>query len=145
MREPESGRLVVMTEDLVLLARKWMERYADGDADGLLACLAEGWVLHEREGGLTTRADLAEITRSHADSFPEKEIEYLSEVAGGDWVAHYVRFTLVHSGRYHDLEPTGKRVGLWEMVFHRIAGGVIEESWRMTYPDGVYAVLVGDS
>jgi hypothetical protein len=31
------------------------------------------------------------------------------------------------------------------MVFHRIAGGVIEESWRMTYPDGVYAVLVGDS
>ena len=71
-----------------------METYADGDADGLLACLAERWVLHEREGGVSTRADLAEITRSHADAFPEKEIEYLSEVASGDWVAHHVRFTL---------------------------------------------------
>jgi hypothetical protein len=43
------------------------------------------------------------------------------------------------------LEPTGLRVELWEMVFHRIADGLIAESWRMTYPDGVYALLVGDS
>lgn len=134
-----------MTGASVLLARKWMETYADGDADALLACLAEGWVLHEREGGLTTRDDLAEITRSHADSFPDKQIEYLSEVASGDRVAHYVRFTFVHSGRYHDLEPTGRRVEFWEMVFHHIASGLIDESWRMTYPDGVYALLAGDS
>jgi SnoaL-like domain len=134
-----------MTEASLLLARKWMETYAHGDADGLLACLTEGWVLHERDGGMSTRADIAEITRLHADSFPEKETEYLSEVASGDRVAHYVRFTLVHSGRYNDLEPTGKRVELWEMVFHQIAGALIEESWRMTYPDSVYALLVGDS
>jgi predicted ester cyclase len=133
-----------MIEASVRLARKWMETYADGDIAGLVACLAEGWVLHEREGGLTTRADLAEITRAHSDSFPEKELEYLSEVANADWVAHYVRFTLVHSGRYHDLEPTGRSVELWEMVFHRIADGVIAESWRMTYPDGIYAILAGD-
>jgi hypothetical protein len=43
------------------------------------------------------------------------------------------------------LEPTGLREELWEMVFHRIADGLIAESWRMTYPDGVYALLVGDS
>lgn len=134
-----------VTEASVLLARRWMETYADGDVDGLLACLAEGWVLHEREGGLTTRDDLAEITRSHADSFPDKQIEYLSEVASGDRVAHHVRFALVHSGRYDDLEPTGRRLEFWEMVFHRIASGLIDESWRMTYPDGLYALLTGDS
>jgi predicted ester cyclase len=133
-----------MIEDSVRLARKWMETYADGDADGILACLADDWVLHEREGGLTRRADIAEITRSHKDSFPEKEFEYLSEVASGAQVAQYVRFTLVHSGRYHDLEATGRRVDLWEMVFHRIAGRLIEESWRMTYPDSVYALLIDD-
>ena len=122
-----------------------MEAYADGDADGLLACLADRWVLHEREGGVSTRADLAEITSSHAAAFPAKELEYLFEVADGEQVAHYVRFTLVHSGRYQDLEPTGQRVDLWEMVFHRFAAGLIAESWRMTYPDGIYAALAGDS
>jgi predicted ester cyclase len=48
---------------------------------------------------------------------------------------------LVHSGRYHDLEPTGKHVVLYEMIFQRFDGGVISESWRMIYPDGVYALL----
>jgi predicted ester cyclase len=122
----------------------------DGDVCGWRcrrsSCLSRrGLGASRARGGLTTRADLAEITRSHAAAFPEKEIEYLSEVASGDQVAHYVRFTLVHSGRYDDLEPTGKRVELWEMVFHRMTGGLIEESWRMTYPDGVYALLVANS
>jgi predicted ester cyclase len=53
----------------------------------------------------------------------------------------YVRFTLVHSGRYHDLEPTGRQVELWEMIFHRFENDLIAESWRMTYPDGMYAAL----
>lgn len=56
-----------------------------------------------------------------------------------------MRFALVHSGRYDDLEPTGRRLEFWEMVFHRIASGLIDESWRMTYPDGLYALLTGDS
>ncbi|MGZ4209649.1 MAG: ester cyclase, partial [Actinomycetota bacterium] len=85
-----------------------------------------------------------EITRSHAESFPEKQIEWLAELADGDRVAHYVRFTLVHSGRYHDLEPTGRHIELWEMIIHRFDGELIAESWRMTYPDGVYAALASN-
>jgi hypothetical protein len=27
------------------------------------------------------------------------------------------------------------------MIFHRFAWDLISESWRMTYPDGVYAAL----
>jgi predicted ester cyclase len=118
-----------------------METYADGDADGLLACLADNWVLHEEDGGQTSRADVAEITRIHGDAFPEKEIAWLQELVDGDRVAHHVRFRLLHSGRYHDLEPTGRRVELTEMIFHRFQNGVIAESWRMTYPDGLYPLL----
>jgi predicted ester cyclase len=120
-----------------------METYAAGDADGLLACLAEDWVLHERDGSTTSRAAIAEITRSHAESFPTKSFEYLQEVVEGDRVAHHVTFTLVHSGRYHDLEPTGKQVLLAEMIFHRLEKDLIGESWRMTFPDSVYASLAG--
>jgi len=28
------------------------------------------------------------------------------------------------------------------MIFHRFSGDRIAESWRMTYPDGVYEQLV---
>ena len=85
-----------------------METYADGDAEALLACLTGDWVLHEEDGSTSSRSDLADITRSHAVAFPEKRIEWLQELVNSDRVAHHVRFTLVHSGRYHDLEPTGR-------------------------------------
>jgi hypothetical protein len=38
-----------------------------------------------------------------------------------------------------------KRVELSEMTFHQFDRDLISESWRMTYPDGVYAALVGRS
>lgn len=129
-----------MTEPL-LLARNFMETYADGDADCLLACVADDWVLHEEDGNTTTTAEIAEITRSHADAFPDKCLEYLQELVDGSRVAQHVRFTLVHTGRYRDLEPTGKHVVLDEMIFHRFSDDVISESWRMIYPAGVYALL----
>jgi predicted ester cyclase len=122
-----------------------METYAAGDADALLACLREGWVLHEEDGSTTSREAIAEITRSHAESFPEKSFEYLQEVIEGSCVAQHVTFTLVHSGRYHDLEPTGKQVVLGEMIFHRFEDDLIAESWRMTFPDSVYGALAPQS
>jgi predicted ester cyclase len=130
-----------MSDTRRLVARRFMEAYSAGDSDGLLACLSNDWVLHEEDGGTSSRADLAEITRSHAGAFPEKEIEWLHELVDGNRVAHHVRFVLVHSGRYGDLDPTGKRVQLWEMIFHRFDNDVIAESWRMTYPDSVYSLL----
>ena len=132
-----------MTDSRVSVARQFMETYSAGDAEGLLACLSDDWVLHEEDGTTTSRSDLADITTSHAVSFPEKEIEWLHELVDGEVIAHHVRFVLVHSGRYHDLDPTGKRVELREMIFHRFQDAVIAESWRMVYPDGVYSALVG--
>src|SRR5947209_17084617 len=120
-----------------VVARSFMETYASGDADGLLACLSGDWQLHEEDGSITTRVEIAEMTRSHADSFPEKTVEYLHEVVDGGKVAQHVVFTLVHSGRYLDLEPTGRRIVFHEMIFHRFAGDLIAESWRMTFRDSV--------
>ena len=130
-----------MTDSRVSVARRFMETYAAGDPESLLACLSDDWVLHESDGTTTSRSDVAEITVSHAVSFPEKKIEWLHELVDGDLIAHHVRFVLVHSGQYRDLAPTGKRVELHEMIFHRFSGAVIAESWRMVYPTGVYVAL----
>jgi predicted ester cyclase len=129
----------------VVVARRFMETYAAGDVAGLLACVSDDWVLHEEDGSSTGREDMADVTRSHADAFPEKTLEYLHELVDRNHVAHHVMITLVHSGLYHGLEPTGKRVVLYEMIFHRFSDDVISESWRMIYPDGVYAALTDDA
>src|SRR5215213_10144832 len=130
-----------MTKENLAVARRWMETYRDGDAEGLLACLADEGRLHEEDGSTTSRDDIAEITRAHADAFAEKILEYRHEVTMGASVAHHVRFVLIHTGRYHDLQPTGAHVELSEMIFHQFEDGRIAESWRMTFPDSVYSAL----
>lgn len=134
-----------MTFGKLEVARAFMQTYADGDSAGLLALLTDDWRLHEADGSLTSRELLAEITDTHRVAFADKHFEFLQELEDGDVVAHHARFSLRHTGRYHDLEPTGRTAVLSEMIFHRFRGGLIAESWRMTYPDGVYDQLVGDT
>jgi predicted ester cyclase len=124
------------------VARRWHEAYRDGDVEGFLACLAPGWVIHEAGGEISTAHDLAEITRLHRESFPEKRLEYVHEVDSGELVAQFVRYTFVHSAPYFDLPPTGRQVVFEEMVFHRVESGLIAESWRLTYPLSLYEALV---
>lgn len=131
-----------MTDERARTARAFMATYADGDSAALLALLAQHWQLHEADGSVTSRELIAEITEAHRAAFAEKECEYLQELVDGDLVAHHVRFRLRHTGRYYDLEPTGRKAVLAEMIFHRFDGNPIAESWRLTYPDSVYAQLV---
>ncbi len=120
-----------------------METYAVGDPDSFVACLTDDWLMHEADGGTSTAADLAEITLRHRVGFPEKQVEYVQEVAQGDLVAQYVLFTTTHSGPYFDLEPTGKQIRLAEMIFHRMENGRIAESWRLTHGGSFYEQISG--
>ena len=123
-------------------ARRFMETYAVGDPEGFVACLADNWLMHEASG-TSSAADLAEITRLHAIGFPEKQVEYMQELAQDDLVAQHVRFTCVHTGPYFDLEPSGKQIRLAEMIFHRMENGRIAESWRLTFGGTFYEQVSG--
>jgi ketosteroid isomerase-like protein len=130
-----------MTEQTLVVARRFMQTYADGDSAGLLALLTPDWVLHEEDGSMTTPELIVEITDAHREPFPDKGLDYLHELVDGELVMQHVRFTFIHARRYEDLEPTGKIVHLSEMIVHRMQEGLIAESWRMTYPDGLYDQL----
>jgi predicted ester cyclase len=132
-----------MANENLAVARRWLQTYADGDAEAFLACMLYGWVMHEAAGETSTAADLADITRLHAIAFPAKKIEYVHELADGDRVAQAVILTVIHSGRYFDLEPTGRSLRFDEMVFHRFEDGRIAESWRLTHPGSVYELIAG--
>lgn len=125
------------------IARRFMETYVVGDADGFLACLTDDWQMHEADGEISTGADLAELTRLHKIGFPDKEVEYLHELAQGDVVAQSLLLTATHSGPYFDLEPTGKQIRFSEMIFHRMANGRVAESWRITHPGSFYEEITG--
>jgi predicted ester cyclase len=115
-------------------ARRFHETYRDGDEAGFLACLAAGWLVHEADGSTSSAEDLAEVTRLHAAAFPEKALEFVHEIEQGDLIAQFVRYRFVHTGKYFDLDPTGRSVEFSEMIFHRFDGDRIAESWRLTYP-----------
>lgn len=51
--------------------------------------------------------------------------------------------TATHTGRYLDVEPTGKQVRIVEMMIHRMRDGRIAESWEVTYGAGFYEQLTG--
>lgn len=129
----------------VATARMWMTAYADGEVERFVSTMTPEWQVHERDGSVSTRDDLAQITALHRDAFPEKEVTFVHEVAEPDLVAHHMRFVFVHSGEYYGLAPTGSRVEFREMIFHRFQGPLIAESWRMTFPDGVYDALTAIS
>src|SRR3954466_3855646 len=133
-----------MADQRLHVARDFMQTYADGDSAALLALLTDDWKLHEADGSVTSRELIAQITDVHRDAFADKRFEFLQEVGDGDFVAHHARFELRHTGRYHDLDATGRTAILSEMVFHRFSGHRIAESWRMTHPDGVYDQLVAE-
>jgi len=125
------------------VARRFMDTYAVGDQEGLVACLTDDWLMHDAGGGTSTAADLAEITRLQKVGFRDKTIDYVQELAQGDVVAQYVIFITTHAGPYFDLEPTGKPIRLEEMIFHRLENGRIAESWRLTHGGSFYAQISG--
>ena len=61
-----------MVDSRISVARQFMTTYADGDAEALLACLDEDWVLHEEDGSNTSCSDLAEITRRPRGRLPRE-------------------------------------------------------------------------
>jgi predicted ester cyclase len=125
------------------VARRFMQTYAEGDVEGLVACLNDGWLMHDADGRTSGAAALAEITRLQKVGFPDKGIEYVQEIAQGELVAQYVIFTTTHTGPYFELEPTGKTIRLEEMIFHRFDNGRITESWRLTHGGSFYEQITG--
>jgi predicted ester cyclase len=81
----------------------------------------------------------------HRLAFPDKHTEIHSIVADDATVACHCTATATHTGTYLDLEPTGKRVIAYEMMFNRVRNGRPAETWAMTDGDGFYEQIAGRS
>src|SRR5258707_8956402 len=68
------------------------------------------------------------------DAFPDGRYVNDNIVAEGDQVVTVGRFQGTHTGAFHGMPPTGKRVTLTAVHVDRIAGGKIVEHLRMSDP-----------
>lgn len=129
-------------ENIDLLKRAW-SAFDQGDEDGFAACLTDDWREYDVNGEYTTLEGEIATMALHRVAFPDKHTEIYRIVADDELVACHSTTSATHTGTYFDLEATGKRVVLHEMMFNRIRDGLIAETWAVTEGKGFYEQLTG--
>lgn len=128
-----------------LLRRAWAA-YDRGDVEGFAECLTDDWREFGPEGeagGFATLDDERPTMAAHRVAFPDKHTEIRLIVADDEMVGCFCTVTATHTGRYFDLEPSGRRLETHEMMFNRVRDGRLAETWAMTAGPGFYVQLTG--
>ena len=128
-----------------LLRRAW-PAYDRGDVEAFAACLTDDWREYGPEGeagDYATLADERPTMAAHRVAFPDKHTEFLQIDADDAMVACICTVSATHTGRYFDVEPTGTRLVVHEMMFNRVRDGRVATTWAMTAGPGFYEQLTG--
>lgn len=136
------GGAVSAEENVALLRRAW-GCYDNGDVEGFAACLTPDWREYDGAGESANLDDERRTMELHRVAFPDKHTEIHRIVADETLVACHCTTTATHTGRYLDLEPTGKRVVVFEMMFNRVDHSRLAETWAVTEGAGFYEQLTG--
>jgi predicted ester cyclase len=128
-----------------LLRRAWAA-YNRGDSEAFAACLTDDWREYGPEGeagDFATLEDERSTMEAHRSAFPDKHTEFLQIVADDAMVACICTVSATHTGQYFDVEPTGRRLVVHEMMFNRVRDGRVATTWAMTAGPGFYEQLTG--
>lgn len=80
---------------------------------------------------LVTHEGLRNQVSSHFDAFPDFHFVIGDIIAEGDLVAARVSYKGTHTGsEWFGLPATGKSIDVTEMMFFRLADGVVVEAWE---------------
>jgi steroid delta-isomerase-like uncharacterized protein len=116
------------------LMRRWFEEFWNrGRQEVIAEVRSPDAVANGLDGGDTKsrgREPMERFQLNFREAFPDLRVEIQDMVAEGDRVA--VRFTVsgTHLGAALGPQPTGHKINFECMVFARIAGGRIVESWN---------------
>lgn len=128
--------------NIELLRRAW-GAYDRGDIDAFADCLTNDWREYDGQGDVGTLDDERRTIELHRVAFPDKHTEIHRIIADDELVACHCTVTATHSGPYLDLEPTGRTVVVYEMMFNRVRDGRLAETWAVTEGGGFYRQLTG--
>jgi predicted ester cyclase len=130
--------------NIALLKRAWAA-YDKGDEEEFAACLASDWKEYGSPDATEygTLEDERRTMREHRIAFPDKHAEIHMILADDDTVACFLTVRATHTGKYLDLEPTGKIVIAHEMMFNRVRDGKISVTYAMGTGAGFYEQITG--
>ena len=72
---------------------------------------------------------------SHRKSFPDWNEEIVDMISEGDKVVTRYKSTGTQMGAFNGLDPTGKKVTIYETSIYRVSNGKIVEQWG--FPDAL--------
>jgi len=134
----------IIEANIALLRRAWTA-YNKGDEEVFAACLTSDWKEYGSPDAATygTLEEERLAMREHLIAFPDKHAEIHMILADNDTVACFLTIRATHTGKYLDLEPTGKTVIVHEMMFNRVRDGKLSETFAMENGPGFYEQLTG--
>ncbi len=88
--------------------------------------------------------EIIEEVNQHRMAFPDWQEDLTQLIAEGDMVVSRFRTQGTHQGRFWDIDSTGIKIEMQEVVIFRIREGKIAEQW--SYPDlyGIRKKLLSD-
>lgn len=118
------------------VVKKYHEVWSNGQVNELDKILAPDFVCHFIDGIEWKGIDGANSAiTSHRKSFPDWNEEIVDMISEGDKVVTRFKSTGTQLGAFNGLDPSGKKVTIYETAIHRIANGKIVEQWG--FPDAL--------
>jgi predicted ester cyclase len=135
-----------MSETNIALLRRAWAAYDRGDEEAFAACLTPDWKEYDSPNASSygTLEDERRTMRAHRIAFPDKHTEIYMILADENIVACFCTVRATHSGKYLDVEPTGKTVAVHEMMFNRVRDGKLWETYAIATGPGFYEQITGE-
>lgn len=117
-----------------VVVKKYHEVWSNGQVNELDKILAPDFVCHFIDGIEWKGIEGANSSiTSHRKSFPDWNEEIVDMISEDDKVVTRFKSTGTQLGAFNGLDPTGKKVTIYETAIFRIANGKITEQWG--FPD----------
>ena len=118
------------------VVKKYHEVWSNGQVNELNKILATDFVCHFIDGIEWKGIEGANSSiTSHRKSFPDWNEEIVDMISEGDKVVTRFKSTGTQLGAFNGLNPTGKKVTIYETAIYRIESGKIAEQWG--FPDAL--------
>ena len=121
------------TEANKQLLRQYHAAWSSGDTQALRQLLTDDCINHNLATGETRGVEFeVEACQIWHRSFTDVHVSVEHLVAEGDKVTVYWQLRSVHSGKFLEIDATGKIVNVPGMEINRILDGKIAEIWRLS-------------
>jgi predicted ester cyclase len=144
VRISKRGRCAISTEENKTVVRRGLTAWVTFDEGTFVECTDPNWRDYDGAGNAVDNLEkaLADLRR-HRVAFPDQRIEIHQILGEGDLVSSFVTVMATHTGRYFDVEPTGREVRLHFLAIHRVVDGQVLESRTMSDSPGFYHQVAG--